>query len=579
VPQGSLASTTTLTVSCDPAATVAGFALLSPLYRFEPAGLTFARPVTVTLAFTGSSASPSMYWSRPDGSGYDAISSSVQGAFVVGSVTHFSTGFVGTVATPPGDAGLDAAPDAGPDAPASCSLPSDPPTAGVPCGAVSCSGDASACCHNWNDGGVGGCVPSSFNTCDNSPYPSGNLERCDGPEDCPPGQFCYDQLGGNSYCAAPIPLEGAIVCHSSSDCPPPSICGEAESFDSVHHENPAYSMRTCTIACSSDSDCIGPADAGGWRYVGGGDAGPLTAIPAPHCYASNGCAPTCHWNPLPSDGGSDAGSDAAPEAGVLDGSLPDGCITPYTPGFAIAGGAQCNLEFQLVCMGTVDAGRGSLPGPCHVSGLCPASDPGGNETNCDGPEDCPAGDACWPAGCFASDGGGYPYPLGPCGTSNQMVCHSDSDCVAAYPYCYFQTDPSCASPLPTCNNVPPPADAGAAYGACTVGAGPSSYGVSCGSTTCTSQVQECCMGGTTQCQARSAACSATRMQCDGPEDCAAGQRCFAGGAIATNSSGMAVYCTGTNGGALGNFLCHSAADCLAGQSCVPADASPWSYCQ
>jgi hypothetical protein len=55
VPAGSIASPTTLTMSCGtPSTTVPGYELVSPLYRFEPSGLTFARPATVTIAFEGS---------------------------------------------------------------------------------------------------------------------------------------------------------------------------------------------------------------------------------------------------------------------------------------------------------------------------------------------------------------------------------------------------------------------------------------------------------------------------------------------------------------------------------------------
>jgi hypothetical protein len=238
IPPGSLTATTTVTLSCDPTATVPGFALASPLYRFEPAGLTFARPATVTLAFAGSPASPAIYWSRLDGSGYDPIASTVQGAFAVGAVTHFSTAFVGKPAQSSRDGGGDATiRDAGTDGPMRdapaeatvCATPTDPSTVGVPCGSATCTGDASTCCHDWpgNGGNIGlpgGCASRLQNGyCPGTQPGSGTggiAQGCDGPEDCASGQSCCAVLG--TYCTfrdclippwtAALPLPKALSC-------------------------------------------------------------------------------------------------------------------------------------------------------------------------------------------------------------------------------------------------------------------------------------------------------------------------------------------------------------------------------
>jgi hypothetical protein len=96
VPPRSLTTTQTITISCDPIPTVSGYALASPLVRVQPEGLAFVQPVTVMSGFRGvASSAMSLYWSRADGSGYEAIPWAVQGDFVVGIVTHFGTGFVG----------------------------------------------------------------------------------------------------------------------------------------------------------------------------------------------------------------------------------------------------------------------------------------------------------------------------------------------------------------------------------------------------------------------------------------------------------------------------------------------------
>jgi hypothetical protein len=223
-------------MSCDPGAAVSGFSLLSPVYRFEPAGLTFARPVTVTLPFAAAQGiAPLLFWSRRDGSGYDMVASRVQGAFVVGAVSHFSTAFVGAATPEPPEGGVDAPSDAGTDVPGEampdgpavlCPVPADPPTNGVPCGAVTCSGAQSACCHEWDDAGIAGCVSPSTVACSPPPSPAGSVERCDGPEDCPTGQSCCALPG--SYCSATCP-PALAVCHSDADCPPDApLCGKFE---------------------------------------------------------------------------------------------------------------------------------------------------------------------------------------------------------------------------------------------------------------------------------------------------------------------------------------------------------------
>jgi hypothetical protein len=447
----------------------------------------------------------------------------------------------------------------------------------VPCGSATCTGDASTCCHdypaNGGDGGPGGCADPQPYCPGTGPAAGGAAiqQQCDGPEDCPPGQGCCAEPG--AFCAPPgycIPsvgdagaklVGGYVVCHGNADCPAQApICGEPTSFSGPGwgpppgtQTSPPYLVRLCTRPCASDTECANAADAGaGIPYVG------------QSCYADNsGCGPTCHVNPLPTDGGLDGGLDAGP--------LPDGCVTPYTPGFALCSGqtAECNMQFQYCCSagGTTDTCL-----PIGISGNC------GARSNCDGPEDCPAGQVCWAPGAYCvATACGAPSSDLTCSQygGGSCFCHSDADCPGAYPYCYSIP----CSWMPTCNSRPPPPDAGVVYGTCTIDAGPAgNYAVACGSTTCTSQSDQCCIAGTSSaCQPRSSSCSGVPVQCDGPEDCPAGYECCWGepGAI---SASTAQFCTQTCPGR--DVVCHTAADCPASNpTCVPRDGGPSSYCQ
>lgn len=115
IPPGALATDKTIVVTATNAAAPAGFTLYSPIYKFEPEGLTFDKPVTVAITFTAGAVDPSLFWSQMSGSGYDDLKGVVSGSTMSGSVSHFSTGFVGRL-TPVSDAGTDASPsDAGTD--------------------------------------------------------------------------------------------------------------------------------------------------------------------------------------------------------------------------------------------------------------------------------------------------------------------------------------------------------------------------------------------------------------------------------------------------------------------------------
>lgn len=586
LPAGALSTTTPLTLSCSPAATVPGYALASPLYTFEPAGLTFAVPITVTLAFQGEPAEPTLFWSQLGGSGYDAIASSVHGSVVVGSITHFSTGFVASAvplsvggSDAASDTQADAAFDAGLDADGAsvCSLPADPATVGVACGpGRTCTGTDSVCCFDDLS-----CAPAAATIIYSNASPNGVCQavaRCDGPEDCPAGQVCW--AGPDSVCGAePLP-PFPQVCHADSDCPAYApLCGPPRELIS----GTSYVLRTCTATCSTDADCTVPSP-----------------FPPPFpnaystfdlgtCIATPGCESVCGYPPP--DAGADAGSDA-PFVAPGDG----GCVTPYTPGFVPCGsGGTCNVEWDWCC----SLGGFSGYNACYPSGaFCTGLDGQPFSTMCDGPEDCPAGQSCAVsaagAACGPTSACATPFtqvfPLEfSCATTSVCFCHSDLDCTPSFPYCYFNP---CASTFQwaQCQAVPPADDAGVAYGSCTgPDAGPTNYGVACGSEICTSQTTQCCSpagdASAPSCAPRSSGpCpGACTLQCDGPEDCDQGQTCCWG---TSPDWGQATFCAGQCAEAEGEpyipagIVCRTSTDCPSSQpTCVPNDAGPLSICQ
>ncbi len=104
IPAGALVGTESITVTSTTDVAPNGFSKLSPIYEFEPDGLVFEVPATVTIAFTGSDGdAPSLIWSSSvAGGGFDDLGGTIVGDELTGEVGHFSKGFVGVggVSTP-----------------------------------------------------------------------------------------------------------------------------------------------------------------------------------------------------------------------------------------------------------------------------------------------------------------------------------------------------------------------------------------------------------------------------------------------------------------------------------------------
>jgi hypothetical protein len=97
VPPGALDGDTTVGLEPTSAAPPAGVGAVSALYQFVPDGVVFASPVTVTLPLPAGTSTASVYWQRPDKTGFDALGGRVDLAAhtITVDVPHFSQGVVG----------------------------------------------------------------------------------------------------------------------------------------------------------------------------------------------------------------------------------------------------------------------------------------------------------------------------------------------------------------------------------------------------------------------------------------------------------------------------------------------------
>ena len=98
-PAGAVSTATAITITETTMPTPAGYRAFSPLYRFEPEGLVFASPLTVSIRSRAAGADiplGTLFWSRPatDGGGWERLGGIPTGDRVTGQVEHFSYGFI-----------------------------------------------------------------------------------------------------------------------------------------------------------------------------------------------------------------------------------------------------------------------------------------------------------------------------------------------------------------------------------------------------------------------------------------------------------------------------------------------------
>ncbi|MBX7190960.1 MAG: hypothetical protein K1X94_02825 [Sandaracinaceae bacterium] len=96
IPAGALTSAQEIRVTVDETAPPRAFTGFSPVVRFEPEGMTFARPVEVRIPFDGEPALATIFWSQRSGAAYVPRATRVVDGYAIAETDHFSSAFVGT---------------------------------------------------------------------------------------------------------------------------------------------------------------------------------------------------------------------------------------------------------------------------------------------------------------------------------------------------------------------------------------------------------------------------------------------------------------------------------------------------
>jgi hypothetical protein len=95
VPPGALSADVSIMVSETMLSAPSGSTAYSSVFHFEPDGLTFAAPVTVSMPYQGDAASAALLWSEQPSSGYVELDSFASATVVTAQVMTFSYGYVG----------------------------------------------------------------------------------------------------------------------------------------------------------------------------------------------------------------------------------------------------------------------------------------------------------------------------------------------------------------------------------------------------------------------------------------------------------------------------------------------------
>ena len=95
IPAGALKTPQEITITITKESAPTGYEAYSAVYLFEPKGLIFEKPVSVTLPSNGDAALAVMFWSRKSGTGYDQIEGTISSGSIAADIAHFSKGFSG----------------------------------------------------------------------------------------------------------------------------------------------------------------------------------------------------------------------------------------------------------------------------------------------------------------------------------------------------------------------------------------------------------------------------------------------------------------------------------------------------
>jgi ZU5 domain-containing protein len=485
VPPGAVSSTTMITMTATTDAAPAGITADSAILKFEPDGLVFATPVTVTFTFKGAT-SPVVYWSNSAG-GYDIVGGTVTGDSIAAQVSHFSRGFVGEApsATDKCNGGLSCATGAtcAYGAPSTGSGSSDA-DGGMRTGAPDASASSGGSTSPSSDPG-GGPTTSALSSTDPGSSAGGVAMCC----------FCT----GGAYQCGPCsstggPDGGAAACAEGAACVAGSRCGN-----------------------------------------GGASSGGVDASTASGGARTSSGAPTT--SALSTDPGSccTCGSDGTYHCSACTGTSGGADASTTGPGASCAQGAQCQLGSGMCANGSPDSCEQCVCGAdgTYACGPCPGFD--GGTTSHDGGGVTTGGGMCVPGAACT------PGAAGPCEDTSPdscLMCSCGGDGKLACVPCGGSTMPDGgAGGPPTCSQ----GQACAGTGMC-MAATPE--GTCVGICTCANGAYECgpCAGGADGGAGAQPDAGAAPM-CAPGLTCAAGDMCK----VQTAQGTCAAICSCANG--------------------------------
>jgi hypothetical protein len=95
IPEGALAASTSITISVSEAGPPAEFVALSRLFKCEPSGTDFAKPVTMQMPFTDDGRPSSLFWTSGADPSFRDLGGQASNGMMTATILHFSAGFVG----------------------------------------------------------------------------------------------------------------------------------------------------------------------------------------------------------------------------------------------------------------------------------------------------------------------------------------------------------------------------------------------------------------------------------------------------------------------------------------------------
>src|SRR5438477_1525584 len=96
IPEGALAKNVDISISLSKPLAQASAGALSGVYKFNPEGTTFLKPVTITMPVPAGTSTASLFWTQAGSATlWDAIPAIVSATTLIAQVDHFSSGFAG----------------------------------------------------------------------------------------------------------------------------------------------------------------------------------------------------------------------------------------------------------------------------------------------------------------------------------------------------------------------------------------------------------------------------------------------------------------------------------------------------